>query len=292
MIFKKIMSAMGIDSFKDFLIINFGIIIISVGLHFFRNPNKFALGGINGVSIVLNYFYPNLPVGSLMFLLNIIFLFLGFIFLGKTFVMKTLYVSNAITFMVMGLEHFMPVVTPLTNQKLLELVYSVFLPGIGVAFIYNYGAATGGTDIIAQIISKLFKIRLSISLLICDFFIALSAGYIYGMEICLLILTGLMMNSFVVDSFLENLNLRKIVVIISNKNQEIEQFICNEIKRGATVHKARGAINREERDVITTVLNRSQAKRLQDYIKGIDPEAFITISNSSKIIGLGFGSFE
>lgn len=289
---KKFLSSLGISTFGEFMIINLGIIMIACGLHLFRNPNKFAMGGVNGLSIVLNYFYPNLPIGAMMFLLNAVLLVMGFIFLGKTFIVKTLYVSNLITILVMGLEFFYPLTAPLTDQKLLELVYSVFLPGVGVAVIYNVGAATGGTDIIAMILSKLFKIRMSISLLICDFFIALAAGIIYGTEICLLILAGLMMNSFIVDSFLENLELRKIMVIISSKNNEIETYIGETIRRGVTIHKARGTIHKEEKEVITTVLNRSQAKKLQEFIKEIDPNAFITISNSSKIIGTGFSPFD
>lgn len=289
---KKILSAIGIDSLREFFIINVGIITISAGLHFFRNPNKFAMGGVNGISIVLNYFYESLPIGTLMFILNGLLLILGFAVLGKKFIMKTLYVSNMITISVMALEYLFPLASPLTEQRLMELIYSVFLPGVGVAVIYNAGGASGGTDILAMILTKIFKIRMSISLLICDFFIALSAGLIYGTETCLFILMGLMMNSFVVDGFLESLEIRKIVVIMSCKNKEIEKYICENIRRGATIHKARGAIHKEEKEVITTVLNRSQAKRLQEFIKETDPNAFITISNSSKIIGTGFASFD
>ena len=98
-----------------------------------------------------------------------IFLFFGYFILGKNFTINTIYGSFVLSLMVWILDVLFPVHHTLTNQKLVELIYSVFLPGIGNAIVFSYNSTTGGTDILGKIISKLFKIKISISMLILDF---------------------------------------------------------------------------------------------------------------------------
>lgn len=274
---------------KNFLTINLGIFILAIGIHVFKNPNKFALGGISGLSIIASYFFPNQPIGIIMMLINIVVLLISFLFLGKAVTIKSVYGSIALSFFVWIMEILVPIESPMTNQKLLELLYGVFLPGIGTAIVFYSGATTGGTDIIAKIIHKYFKTRISLSLLISDIFIALTAGLLFGMEACLFSILGVCLKSFVLDTFLESLQVFKIMTIISNKPEEIKEFILIELHRGATTHEARGAFgDKTEKEVITTVLNRWQAAKLRDYIHKTDPQAFVTITNSYQIIGRGF----
>ncbi|WP_250227353.1 YitT family protein [Anaeropeptidivorans aminofermentans] len=283
---KKLITA---ETLKNFLTINLGIFILAIGIHVFKNPNKFALGGISGLSIIASYFFPNQPIGIIMMFINVFVLLMSFLFLGKEATVKSVYGSIALSFFVWIMEIAMPIESPMTNQKLLELLYGVFLPGIGTAIVFFSGATTGGTDIIAKIIHKYFKIRISLSLLISDIFIALTAGLLFGMEACLFSILGVCLKSFVLDTFLESLQVFKIMTIISTKSEEIKEFILIELHRGATTHEARGAFgDKTKKEVITTVLNRWQAAKLRDYIHKIDPQAFITITNSYQIIGRGF----
>ncbi len=277
---------------RDFLMINFGVFLVAIGVHAFKNPNRFALGGVSGLSIVLSYYFENLPIGTLILVLNVILLLLAFILLGKEAALKSAYGTFALSGMILLFEFVIPIPTPLTNQKFLELLYGVFLPGIGIGIVFNYGATTGGTDIVAKILNKYLKTKVSLSLLITDFTIALCAGLLFGTEILLFSVLGVCLKIFVLDLFMESLQVYKIVVIISDKSDEIKSFICNVLERGATVHTASGAFTVEKKEVITTVLGRRQAKRLQLFIKNIDPKAFLTISNSSRIIGEGFNRFE
>jgi uncharacterized membrane-anchored protein YitT (DUF2179 family) len=265
---------------------------MAFGIVVFRNPNQFASGGVVGFALLLTAFFPNLTVGSITMVLNALILGVGYLLLGKDKSNSSIYGTFALSGMIWLLEIVMPITQPLTNQKFLELIYSVFLPGFGTALVFYFGATTGGTDIIAQILSKYFKWKIGISLLAADFLIAMGAGLLFGIEACLYSVLGVCLRTFLLDSVLESLRIYKIVVIISDKCMEIQHYICHEIKRGATIHTARGAYKVQEKDVITTVLNRRQALRLQQYIKSIDPAAFITVSNSTEIIGNGFGKFE
>ena len=277
---------------KDFLLLNTGLLMVASGIHVFRNPNKFASGGISGLSLLLSYYFPFLPIGILMLALNLLILGLGWFFLGKESGARSLYGTFALSGMIWLLELIMPLKNPVTNQKFMELIYSVFIPGFGGALVFHIGASTGGTDIAAQIIKKFFHIRISYGLLMVDFLIALGAGVLFGMEACLYSILGVCLRSFLMDSVLESLRIYKIMVIISDKSKIIYNFIISELQRGATIHMAKGAYTITEREVITTVLSRGQAIKLRQFIKREDPMAFITISNSTEIIGKGFEGFE
>ena len=91
---------------------------------------------------------------------------------------------------------------------------------------------------------------------------------------------------------MESIHVYKILVIISSRNEDIKKFICDELHRGATIHEAHGAFTEHNYNVVTTILSRRQAIKLQNYIKKIDPKAFISITNSSRIIGNGFERFD
>jgi uncharacterized membrane-anchored protein YitT (DUF2179 family) len=276
---------------KDFIPMNLGIFLVSLGIHVFKNPNRFASGGISGLSLLLSHLI-QIPVGSLMLVLNIVVLVLGYVILGKESSVKAVYGSMMVSLILWVLEIAMPLSAPLTQEKFLELIFSVFVPGFGSALVFHHGGSTGGTDTIAQILKKLFRIKLSVGLLLTDFFIAAGAGFLFGMEACLYSILGVCLKTFLLDSVLENLRIFKIMVIISEKSKDIYHYIINDLHRGATIHMAQGAYTVQTKEVITTVLSRRQAHQLQQFIKGTDPMAFITVSNSSEIIGKGFEGFE
>jgi len=279
-------------SVQAFLAVNAGLALSALGIHIFRAPNHFALGGVSGAAMLLTAVLPFVGLGALMTALNLLTLALALLFLGRKEALKSVYGSLVLSGMLWLLEIVMPVTAPLTNQKLLELAYGVVIPGLGSALVFHYGATTGGTDILAKILSKHLKLKMSICLLLADFGIALAAGLTFGAEACLLSVFGVCLKSFVIDGVLESIRVKKIVVIISRASADIQSYICNELYRGATVHTARGAYTVEQKEVITTVLDRRQAALLRGYVQAVDPEAFITISNSSLIVGRGFSRGE
>jgi uncharacterized membrane-anchored protein YitT (DUF2179 family) len=276
---------------KDFLAMNLGIFLVALGIHVFKNPNRFASGGVSGLSLLLGQLL-GLPIGSLMMALNVAILLLGFFFLGKESSLKTAYGAVAVSAALWLMEIVAPMPKPLTSEKFLELVFSVFVPGFGSALVFYSGGSTGGTDIIAQMLKKKLRIKISTALLFTDFFIAAGAGVLFGAESCLYSILGVCLKTFLLDSVLESLRIYKIMVIISDKSKEIYRYINNDLHRGATVHQAQGAYTVEAKEVITTVLSRRQAYQLQQFIKVADPQAFITISNSTEIIGKGFMGFD
>ncbi|MDF2987531.1 MAG: hypothetical protein K0R50_3041 [Eubacterium sp.] len=273
---------------KEFLLINAGLLLVALGIFFFKIPNNFATGGVSGLAIIIGHFFKQISVGPLMLIINIVLLIVGFIFVGFNFTSKTVYSSFALSGMVWLLEKIYPMTQSLTGDTFLELIFAIILPGIGSAIVFNQNASTGGTDIIAKILNKYMHINIGKTLLMADFLITLAAGVIFGIRIGMYSVLGLFMKGFVIDVVIESMNISKQIVIISKNSEEIKNYIVNKLHRGATIHSARGAFTDDEKEVITTIVNRRQAIALRIFIKDIDKKAFISITNASEIIGKGF----
>lgn len=273
---------------KDFALMNIGLLIVALGVHFFKVPNHFAIGGTTGVSIILSTLFPQLNVGNFMLIVNAALIIIGFIFLGKSFGVGTVYSSLVLSALIWLLEAVLPIPSPLTNDRFLELCFAVILPAFGSGIVFNIGASTGGTDIVAMILAKHTSLEIGKALLLSDFLITLFASLIYGVQTGLYCILGLLVKALLLDNVIESINVRKFVTIVSKESKAIEAFITGTIHRGATISKACGAYTGEEKEVITTVLGRRQAVALRNYIRSIDKDAFITIVNSSETVGRGF----
>ena len=139
---------------KDFLLLNAGTLIVAFGVYFFKIPNNFSTGGVTGIAIVISKFLPWISTGSLVFLFNMLLLGVGFVFLSRKFGFTTVYASTLMSVVVWVLERLYPMEAPFTDEPLLELIFAVGLPALGSALLFNIGASTGGTDIIAMLLKK------------------------------------------------------------------------------------------------------------------------------------------
>lgn len=274
---------------KNFLIMNLGCILLSVGVYFFKIPNGFATGGVTGIGTILAQITP-LSAGVWIWILNIALLLLGFLFLGRQNGLKTIYCSMMYSAITYVLEIIVPLSQSLTNQPLLELVYAMLLTSVGSAMIFNSDASSGGTDIVALILKKYTSIDVGKALLMVDFIVAASAFFVFDMQTGLFSLLGLFAKAFIVDSVIESFNICKYFIVITSKRNEISDFIIKTLHHGVTVNSVVGEYTKEEKTMIHTVCKRIEAIKLRKCIKEIDPRAFIIITTSSEIIGRGFRS--
>lgn len=272
------------------VMINFGLFLVAAGIVFFKIPNNFVTGGVSGISIIAARLLPGISVGPAMTGINALLIVLGFAFLGSSFGWKTIYASFALSGMVWILEALVPLHAPLTGDPLLELVYSVVLPGIGSAIVFNNNASTGGTDILAKILNRKTNVNIGITLLASDFCIAAGSVFVFGIECALYSVLGLAMKAVVVDMAIESMNVHKKMEIVTTEPALVRGFILDTVHRGATMYTAQGAFSGHGLTVIHTVVSRREAFKIRSFIKIIDPQAFITITNASQIIGKGFRS--
>ncbi len=278
------------ESLKEFALLNIGALLISIGIYFFKFPNNFSTGGVSGLSVILTALPIPLSGGNIMLIINLLFLVLGFAFLGKGIGVKSIYCTLALSFSLQLLEYIVPMSSPLTEQKMLELAFSIILPGVGSALLFTMGASSGGTDILALIIGKKTGFEIGASLLLSDFLITVSTVFFFGIETCLYSMLGLILKSFVVDNVIDNISTKKIVTIITDKEKEneIKEYITNTLGRGVTIWDCTGGYTGTKKSSILTALSRTQARNLRIFVKSVDSTAFIIINSSTEVIGKGF----
>lgn len=274
----------------DFFYLTLGTALVSIGVYFFKFPNHFSMGGVSGLSILLGEAVHVSWLTPSVFnsVINLLFLVFGFILLDKNFGLRTIYCSLLYAGLVQFFEWVLPLSTPMTDQLMLELFFAVLLPAIGSAILFNLDSSTGGTDIAAMILKKYTGLDVGRALLISDVLIAASAFFIFGITAGLCSLLGLMLKSVLVDNVIESLNRRKAFMIITSDPVLVNNFITENLCRGATIWRAQGGYTREEHRVVLTVLSRGQAVLLRRFLKERDPHAFMIVTNSSEIFGKGF----
>lgn len=268
--------------------LNLGLLLTAVGIAWFKTPNHFAFGGTSGLSILLAATFPQIDVGGFMWIINAVLVVLGFIFLGVQCMGWTIYSSFALSFFVSLCERLWPLSAPITGDTLLELIFAVLLPALGSAIVFDIGASTGGTDIVALILAKRTSMEIGKALMLSDVLIVMAAAVKFGMATGLYCILGLMGKAFVVDGAIERIHLSKVCTVITANPQPVLDFIIGEMNRSATVQRAYGAYTHHETAVVVTVLTRRQAVQLRNFLRANDPKSFITIVNSSEIIGKGF----
>lgn len=273
---------------RRFLQINVGIIVMVVGLYFFFIPNHFIVGGISGLSQILQFFFPRLPISFLMACINIVLLAVAFIFIGKDFGGYTVYASLATSGYLFILERMLPLSGPLTHNLLLNLFYGCSIAGLGMGIIFNAEASTGGTDIVAKIISMVTHLDIGKSLLIPDFMIVFGSVFVFGLETALFSSMGIYLQAFFIDFAVAGFRRRVKMEIHSKEVDAINHFIHHTLSRGSTIYEVVGGYTGNRQQMISTVLTKREYLRVKALIEQIDPTAFVTVHYITEAMGEGF----
>lgn len=274
---------------KNFSLLTISTLIMAVGIYFFKFANNFTFGGITGIAVLVAKFLP-ISASDFSFVVNILLLIIGWIVLGKSFAAKTAYSTILLSVSLSLLERIYPMSHPLTNEPLLELIFAILLPALGSAILFNIGASSGGTDVIAMILKKYTSVDIGKGLMISDLIFTLAGFLVFNVKTGLYSLFGLIMRSALIDNFIESFNRSKYFHVVTSNATCICDFIQNDLQRGATIVNATGAFTGDDKYIILTVLSPSQAVKLRNFIKEHDSKAFLLVSNTSEIIGKGFHS--
>ncbi len=271
----------------EYTVLTLATLIMAAGIYLFRFPNHFSFGGVTGFAVVLSALFP-ISASGVTTAMNIGLLVLGLVILGRGFGIKTIYVTILLSGTLSLAERLFPMSAPLTDEPLLELIFAIVIPAIASAVFFNMDASSGGTDIIAMILTKYTRLNITTTLMLADVAVAISAFFLFDIETGLYSVCGLLAKSLVIDSVIENINLCKVFTIICDDPEPIADFILYKLERGMTTYKAIGGYKKEEKTVIITIMRRTQAIELRNFIRVNEPSAFIAITNSSEIIGNGF----
>lgn len=276
----------------DYLKIVVGALFVSIGLYFFWMPSELAAGGISGLSIVIKSILPSIPIGLIIWVLDIIMFTVGFLILGKSFGLRSIVCSFSVSILMLILEYFFPNISVVSEDTLVVLIFGAFFIAIGQAIVFNLGASSGGTDIIAKIITKYSQLNIGMALMISDMIVVLLAMSLFGIEKGLYAALGVILTSSLIDYIIAGINIQKYVVIIPEEEgvaDAINEYILHTLERGATLYRAEGAYSKEVKTVITTVIDRKEFMELKKYVTQIDTKAFMTVQNLHEVVGEGFG---
>lgn len=280
----------GKEMWKDISLLLLGSFIYGVGTYVFVVPANIAPGGATGVALMVNY-VTGLPVGILTLLLNVPLLALAWFYLSKKFA-----VSTAVTTTVCSLvlDFVVPLVVPAySGDRLLCSLYGGVIVGAGMALIFMAGSTTGGTDILGYVLQKK-RPHMSIgrALMIVDGIILAVSIFVFGnIEAALFGMIALYAQTKVIDTIIYGGEAGSMATIITSNPDDISDKVIRDLDRTTTLIPARGAYSKKDTNVLLCTVRKSQFSRLKRIVYEADPNAFVMVTDTSEVFGLGFKNF-
>lgn len=293
----------------EYFAIAFGAAIMAIGIGVFLVDAKVVPGGVSGLSMSVHYL-TGLPVGLMIWVLNIPLYIWGVKEIGKEFGVRTFFGFTLNSFFidffrgdVPGLNFIRLQDTPTIknlqhNDFMFLILIGAALLGMGLGIIFKFKGTTGGSDIVAAIMQKRFGTKPGMAIMITDFFVIMIAGFIIDFKdiagdrsavtLTFYALFLLFISSRLVDVIIDGFDYARSVNIISDKNDQIAKAIMDDLSRGATALKARGLYRNIDREVLATVVTLKELSKLLGIIKKVDPKAFVSVSNVHEVMGEGF----
>jgi uncharacterized membrane-anchored protein YitT (DUF2179 family) len=267
----------------NLFLITLGTVILGTGLKTIVIPHGMITGGFSGAGILLFYYTDFLTPGIWYFILNIPVFILGWIFISKRFLLYSLYGAIILT-LVIDLVQFQFIIKDL----MLAALAGGVIVGAGAGIIFRSLGSAGGNDIISVILNQKYGIRIGTYTFAFNFILFLFSFGTLATDMILYSMAMSYITSQVIENFMMLFNQRKLIFIISSKPREITKEITKKLRRGATLLKGEGAYTGKEKDIILTVANTYQIKRIEEIAFTIDPDAFLITENTFNVLGKGF----
>jgi len=275
-----------LNQIRSYTVMVIGLALYAFGITAFLIPLKIAGGGVTGISMLI-YYATGFGTGYTYFIINIFLVLIAIKVLGVNFGIKTIFSMSIIAVLLTVMQRF--VNEPILKDMFLSSVLSGILGGVGIGLIFNEGGSTGGTDIIAMIINKYRNISPGRIIMYCDVIIIASSFLVLrSAEKLVYGYVSMWVVSYSIDAFLTGAQQSVQLFIVSDKYEQIADFINKESRRGLTVFEGTGWYTKQNVQVIMTVVRQRESPEIFQKIKQIDPEAFISLSKVMGVYGKGF----
>lgn len=271
-----------IEIAKETVILTAAVAVIAAAVYFFLVPSHASVSSISGLGIVLSNFIP-LPLSAITMILNVVLLVIGFFTCGREFGVKTVYTSIMLPVFLGIFEMVFPDIGSLTDSQELDVLCYILVVSVGLSILFNRNASSGGLDIVAKIMNKYLHMDLGRAMSLSGMCVALSAAFVYDKKTVVLSILGTYFNGIVLDHFIFDHNIKRRVCIITEKEEELRNFILNDLHSGATIYESIGAYNMQKRNEIITIVDKNEYQKLMNYMNYEDPKAFITVYYVSDI---------
>ena len=284
----------------QYIWISIGVILLDIGFYFFMDPSKIVLGGMMGITILLEPFYSLLgswfTPSVFLFIANLITLIIGGILLGKDFLFKTTYASFFSPFIVFIFEQFCDPLFFLKNVSdsgfyLVSLVFGTILAGFGLGLAIKNNGCTGGMDVIQRIMSKYLHVPYSKTMYVTDGIIVLLSGFTFvnavsfNIEIVMYGLIGIFAVSVIIDKLILDARPRRTFYIVTQKPLQVKEMIYETVNRGVTIVDVIGGYTGEARQMLICTLERDEAYKIAEILKEKYPDSFSFSSGAKEIVG-------
>lgn len=263
----------------SFIMLTFGSILAAFALETFLIPNTILDGGVTGISIILSKL-TEFPVGLLVLILNIPFVYIGYKNLGQDFLIRAIYSMILFSSSLSIFQH----IDAITNQMLLATVYGGILLGVGVGIVIHFGGCVDGTESVALVISKKTTLSVGQVVLLFNLVIYSVAGIIFGVDRAMYSLLTYFITFKTIDFVAEGFEQLKAALIVTEKGTDMAKEIYKRLGRTVTTIRGKGLIS-GDKEVMYCVLTRIEIYELRHIAEEMDESAFITILDVSDIIG-------
>lgn len=280
--------ALGKDTFSDV----FGSILLAIGIVSFTKEAGFVPGGVTGIALILNKFFPFMPIGTLNFCINIPIIIFSWRFLGRKFLLRTF---RSVVISSLFMDFFAPAVGYYNpnipgNNPLLAVLFGGALTGAGLAIIYGVGSCTGGTDLITMCLKKV-KPYISIGKIsmMVDGAIIVTGGLVY--QNVNSVLYGLVFSvaaTILMDRILNGYVSGKMAMVVTDHPDSVSKAINQGLSRGSTILNGRGSYSGKEKNIILCAMSNYQLPTLKNLVKDEDPSALIIVLEYNEVYGTGF----
>lgn len=268
------------NTIREFVIITLGLAIVAAAVFFFMMPSHVSVGSGAALGMVLSNFIP-LPVSTITLMINVSLLALGFLLVGREFGGKTVYCTILMPMFIGVFEQMFPNFQSLTQDPLLDVICYTLVVSVGLSILFSHNASSGGLDIVAKILNKYFHIELGKAMSAAGVLVALSSALCYDSKIVVLSVLGTYFGGIVLDHFIFGINIKRRVCVISPQLDSIVNFVLYDLHSGATLNEIIGAYDQTPKTEMITIVDKNEYKQLMDYIRKVDPKAFVTVYSVS-----------
>lgn len=269
-------------SVKELLTITLGTLIVAAAVYFFMLPSHVSIGSGAALAMILSNFIP-LPVSTITLALNIVLLIIGFLLIGPEFGAKTVYCAILMPAFMGVFEVIFPGFQSITQDPLLDVICYILVVGVGLAILFSCNASSGGLDIVAKIMNKYLRMDMGQAMSLSGMLVALASAVCYDSRTVVLSVLGTYFGGQIVDHFIFGMNIKRRVCIISPKVDDIIHYILYDLHSGASINMTIGAYDNVERREITAIVDKQEYRALMEYIRKVDPKAFVTVYAVSEI---------
>ncbi len=260
----------------DYLVITLATVVVAGAVYFFMLPSHVSVGSATALAMVISNFVP-LPISVISMIMNVVLLSLGFLLIGPEFGAKTVYSTLLLPIVLGAFEILFPNFTSLTEDPLLDVICYIVVVGFGLSILFARNAASGGLDIVAKIMNKFLGMELGKAMSLSGIVVALSSALVYEKKIVVLSVLGTYFGGLILDYFIFGINIKRRVCILSQKHDEMLNYILHNLHSGATIYDSIGAYNSTPHKEIITIVDKQEYRLLMDFIRRNDPTAFVTV---------------